>query len=122
MNEDGKTDWQWIIRAEDGTVATVYNWKNGPNSGGFKADCIAEWNIGGIRISRCDHCGSVAGKSHSWVVAWYRINPEWQNADRSTRKYYGLEKWIYDGQIAEFDTKRAAAEFLKQDMDGGILG
>jgi len=44
-----KTDWSWDIEFEDGTVATVYNWKNGPNYGyqGVTPDDVTEWHVGG---------------------------------------------------------------------------
>ena len=34
---------------EDDTVATIYNWKNGPNYGavGVTPDMIREWHVGG---------------------------------------------------------------------------
>ena len=47
-----KTDWEWNIEFEDGTVATIYNWKNGPNYGGdfleITPDMIREWHVGGF--------------------------------------------------------------------------
>lgn len=44
-----KTDWEWTIKFDDGTVATVYNWKNGPNYGysTVTGDDIVEWHVGG---------------------------------------------------------------------------
>ena len=46
---DYKTDWEWTIEFEDGTVATIYNWKNGPNYGASHVtpDMVNEWNVGG---------------------------------------------------------------------------
>lgn len=44
-----KTDWEWEIEFDDGTVATIYNWKDGPNycgSHGKKSFEITEWHIG----------------------------------------------------------------------------
>ena len=45
-----KTDWEWNIEFEDGTVATIYNWKNGPNYGASEVtpDMIREWHVGGF--------------------------------------------------------------------------
>lgn len=44
-----KVDWEWSIQFEDGTVATVYNWKNGPSYGGYAMpDRIKTWHIGGF--------------------------------------------------------------------------
>ena len=45
-----KVDAEWLIEFEDGTVATVYNWKNGPNycgAEGTPVEYITEWNVGG---------------------------------------------------------------------------
>ena len=44
-----KIDWEWDIKFEDDTVATIYNWKNGPNYGavGVTPDMIREWHVGG---------------------------------------------------------------------------
>jgi hypothetical protein len=51
MESDGyKTDAEWQIEFEDGTVATVYNWKNGLNycgADGTPVEYITEWNVGG---------------------------------------------------------------------------
>ena len=42
-----KTDVEWAFE-RDGVVATIYNWKNGPNYIGRGAiKDIDEWNVGG---------------------------------------------------------------------------
>lgn len=49
-----KTDAQWGIQFEDGSVATIYNWKNGKNfcgKEGIPINEINKWNIGGHDIS-----------------------------------------------------------------------
>ena len=48
---DGKVDVEWVIRFEDGTVATIYNWKNGPNycgdAGLYRHEVVQYgWHIG----------------------------------------------------------------------------
>ena len=52
MEGDGyKTDADWKIEFEDGSVATIYNWKNGKNycgHSGLKTVNIRNWNIGGV--------------------------------------------------------------------------
>ena len=48
--DEYKVDWEWLVEFDDGTIATVYNWKDGPNycgSEGLKASQITEWHIGG---------------------------------------------------------------------------
>lgn len=47
---DGKTDAEWIVKTEEGTLATIYNWKNGPaynGKYGTPVEKITRWNIGG---------------------------------------------------------------------------
>jgi hypothetical protein len=44
---DDKVDWEWIIEFEDGIVATIYNWKDGPSYGGAGASAERSWHIGG---------------------------------------------------------------------------
>jgi hypothetical protein len=45
---DNKIDWFWQFKL-NGTVITIYNWKNGPNYGFKKVtpNLIERWNIGG---------------------------------------------------------------------------
>jgi hypothetical protein len=45
-----KVDAEWNVCFEDGTRATIYNWKNGKNycgDEGQEVQEITEWNIGG---------------------------------------------------------------------------
>ena len=47
MSDGYKTDVEWAFE-RDGVVATIYNWKNGPNyTGGGGIEDIKEWNVGG---------------------------------------------------------------------------
>lgn len=51
-----KTDAEWNITFDDGTIATIYNWKNGKNYCGDEGQEIAEitdWNIGGNSKNAC---------------------------------------------------------------------
>lgn len=46
-----KSDAEWEVEFEDGTVATIYNWKNGKNymgSSGTPTERIIHWHIGGF--------------------------------------------------------------------------
>ena len=48
--DDFKSDAEWMIKFDDGEVATIYNWKNGRNYCGPSAplvEDIREWNVGG---------------------------------------------------------------------------
>jgi len=49
-----KSDAGWDIEFEDGTIATIYNWKNGKNycgSDGYDTQKITSWNVGGYDIN-----------------------------------------------------------------------
>ena len=57
--DEYKTDVEWNILFRDGTVAAIYNWKNGPaycGAEGTPVEQITHWNIGG---NRGDAVGSV---------------------------------------------------------------
>lgn len=46
-----KIDWEWMLTFADGTIATIYNWKNGPNycgESGLHKTQITEWHVGGF--------------------------------------------------------------------------
>lgn len=51
MEGDGfKVDAEWNVRFEDGTVATIYNYKTGRNylgADGLDVEDITEWHVGG---------------------------------------------------------------------------
>lgn len=52
--DDCKSDAEWRIKFENGTIATIYNWKNGRNYcgplNGLDVEEITEWNVGGHSI------------------------------------------------------------------------
>ena len=48
--DDYKSDAEWLVQFEDGSVATIYNWKNGINycgDEGTPTHLIKAWNVGG---------------------------------------------------------------------------
>ena len=52
-----KSDAQWNLKFEDGTVATLYNWKDGKNycgADGLNVEDIIEWHIGGFSHDAVD--------------------------------------------------------------------
>ena len=56
--DDCKSDAEWRVQVEDGTVATIYNWKNGRNYCGIEGtptNQIREWNIGGYDSRAVDY-------------------------------------------------------------------
>lgn len=45
-----KVDAEWYVQFDDGTIATIYNWKNGKNyegENGLSLEQIDSWHIGG---------------------------------------------------------------------------
>ena len=57
-----KVDWEWEVWFDDGTVATIYNWKNGPNycgRDGLHCDQITEWHVGGHTPDAVNHVARV---------------------------------------------------------------
>lgn len=51
LNSGYKVDWEWMLTFADGTIATIYNWKNGPNycgEAGLHETQINTWNVGGF--------------------------------------------------------------------------
>lgn len=62
-----KTDAEWSLLFADGTVATVYNWKNGKaymGEDGLELKEINEWHIGGFdERARELVCDAVFGKA-----------------------------------------------------------
>ena len=53
-SDDGKVDVEWNVLFNDGVVATIYNWKNGPasmGSNGTNPVDIQTWHIGGKTVS-----------------------------------------------------------------------
>jgi len=53
-DSDGcKSDAGWDIEFDDGTIATIYNWKNGKNycgRDGYDTQKITSWNVGGHSV------------------------------------------------------------------------
>ena len=50
VGDEYKIDAEWEIEFEDGTVATIYNWKDGKNycgANGKSVQQIKHWHIGG---------------------------------------------------------------------------
>jgi hypothetical protein len=60
-----KTDAEWDLEFEDGTVGTIYNWKNGFNycgTAGTSVEYITEWNVGGRTTKIVDKIRTVLSK------------------------------------------------------------
>ena len=56
--DDYKSDAEWNVQFENGTVATIYNYKNGKNyccDQGLEVWEITQWNIGGHEMDCVHH-------------------------------------------------------------------
>jgi hypothetical protein len=63
--DDYKVDAEWHIAFEDGTVASIYNWKNGRNymgTQGMDVQDIRHWNVGGYSKIALIHLSNVLNK------------------------------------------------------------
>ena len=63
--DDYKCDAEWTIHFEDGTVATIYNYKDGKNYLGAEGDeveDITDWHIGGNSKSDVEAVKAIFGK------------------------------------------------------------
>jgi hypothetical protein len=70
--DEYKVDAEWVIEFEDGTVATIYNWKDGRNycgSDGLAVEDITDWHIGGFGQSAVDRVEYVL-ESQSDSLHW----------------------------------------------------
>ena len=57
-----KVDAEWEIKFDDGTISTVYNWKDGINyngSSGFRTVDLYDWHIGGFTNECVDKITSI---------------------------------------------------------------
>ena len=63
--DDYKSDVEWSLKFSDGTIATVYNWKNGKNylgEDGLELEEITEWNIGGHTKKALEYINQLLSK------------------------------------------------------------
>ena len=64
-----KIDAEWVIEFYDGTVATLYNWKNGRNycgEDGLDLHQIGEWHIGGNKKDVVRKIYELFNKEDKW--------------------------------------------------------
>jgi|DEB0MinimDraft_6_1074348.scaffolds.fasta_scaffold218852_1 hypothetical protein len=83
--DDFKCDAEWYVEFDDGTVATIYNWKNGSNYLGDDAppvEAITSWNIGGNTPEAAEKVLELS--SH------YRLNGD--RRTRMTRHFKKLDR------------------------------
>lgn len=52
---DGKVDVEWCLRFDDGTLATIYNWKDYDGGARCKSGESYRWHIGGKSFNAVSH-------------------------------------------------------------------
>lgn len=63
--DDYKSDAEWIVSWEDGTIATIYNYKDGRNylgAEGLDLEDIRDWHIGGSSHKAVEKVYELFGK------------------------------------------------------------
>ena len=94
-DSDGyKSDAGWDIKWEDGTISTIYNWKNGNNynEDGTRTESIVEWNVGGkeqkalnyvLRHIKRAKTGHQSSENLQWIL---------NSIDKQSSIFSGLKK------------------------------
>jgi hypothetical protein len=66
LDGDGeKVDAEWVIEFEDGTVATIYNYKDGKiynGRSGIATTKLTDWHIGGIDSKSVENVTKLLGE------------------------------------------------------------
>jgi hypothetical protein len=73
-DSDGyKSDAEWELEFEDGSVATIYNWKDGKNyngSHGTPKTQIRDWHVGGASLNTIRKLKSLFPKATTKTSQW----------------------------------------------------
>jgi len=67
---DNKMLAEWSFKFDDGTVATLYNYKNYDSVDGLDLEDITEWNIGGNSKLAVYHLGKALGTLDTKLATW----------------------------------------------------
>jgi len=65
VGDECKIDAEWVVEFEDGTVATIYNWKDGENyngASGVPKTKIRHWHIGGFDLKSVEKVTQLLGE------------------------------------------------------------
>jgi len=92
-----KVDAEWDIKWNDGTVSTIYNWKNGNNynEDGTRTESIVEWNVGGKESKALEYVltylgdkvkeGHQSSENLQWIL---------DSIDKQSSIFKGLKKEV----------------------------
>jgi hypothetical protein len=68
-----KSDAEWELEFEDGSIATIYNWKDGKNyngSNGIPKTQIRDWHVGGANKDVLSKLRSLFPKASTKISRW----------------------------------------------------
>ena len=74
-----KIDAHWEVEFEDGTVATIYNWKNGVNYCGVEGQHlkhIVDWHIGGHSMNAEQEVKAAIRSYLDWIKNYEQCDGE----------------------------------------------
>jgi len=79
--EQYKTDAEWAVQFEDGSIATIYNWKDGKNYNGAEGEDIeniTDWHIGGKENSVVEKLKAILSqvKEEELISAYWKPSPD----------------------------------------------
>jgi hypothetical protein len=135
--DDYNVNVEWIIQFDDGTIATIYNYKDGPKYG--DPDCWSDikekdscWHIGGksiravelvyiaLAIRRPEQLSGINTKNGSQLMAKKHIKAWMKGSDTPTSARFN----VYIGNVKvnanldEYDAK-ALVERINKELDNG---
>ncbi len=121
-----KIDWSWSIKFDDGTIATIYNWKSGPNYGhnDVTARDITIWNVGGHSMDAGSLVNKVLGVfQRDDRIMSYTSFPESKTGKSKLLSIVSIDK-SYD--MTYYELYRAILEMLPratmdEDNDGQLI-
>lgn len=66
LGDEYKVDAEWDLEFSDGTIATIYNYKDGPNYNNGRGDVedISTWHVGGKNESAVELVGKILNIGH----------------------------------------------------------
>ena len=106
---ENKIDVEWAFEFEDGTIATLYNWKNGYaycGTEGLPLDHITEWNVGGHSV---DAVHRMAGAFNAKKEA----TPSWRTSNDDDKQKFAF---LYDEE-----SHREEGELQERKFRNGIM-
>ena len=94
--EDGKTTIEWGLKFEDGTLATIYDWKR-YELGTPAEDELMTYNIGGLDLGAVRNINDAL--NHKITRSLFIEGREWFDKINGN-SYFSARIWVDGGQVA----------------------